>query len=98
MLLRHRNEEWLVHQRAKWVPENSTSQRVSVVAGRTDTRCNIGRPQVRWEAGVELAEQYLRSRTEAIRGGNALTVGTRIRQALANLRSVVRSTFNDQDE
>ena len=81
-LIQWKNSEWLEEQRARFVSSNSLSSRNSLRAGRTGTRCNNGRPQPRWEEGVALARSFLESRPHALIGDNALSVGTRIRQAL----------------
>ena len=54
-LLEYKNSDWLMHQRAKWVPVDGSASRNSITAGRTGTRCNIRRPQVRWEDGIKLS-------------------------------------------
>ena len=63
----------------------SASSRNSLQAGRTGTRLNIGRPQPRWEAGVDLARSFLAGRGHHLRGGNSLSVGSRIRSAALRL-------------
>ena len=59
---------------------------VCVVAGRTATRCNIGRPQVRWEDGHKVAKNLLESRELRLEGNNALCIASRIRNVLNELR------------
>ena len=58
------------------MPELGT--RNSVIAGRTGTRLNIGRPQVRWVNGVGIAKHVLEGRQQSIRGNNALSISVRI--------------------
>ena len=77
-----------------YVPTHGISSRVSVSAGRTDTRNNVGRPQPRWEAGVTLAKDVLASRTVAQRGSNALSIGTRIRTAFIEISAAAQHAFN----
>ena len=96
MLLEFKTMDWLVHMRAAWVPSaEGVNSRRSVVAGRTGTRCNIGRPQPRWEEGVVLARSVLLARTQSQKGNNAVTVRTRIREALVNVRTAVQQAFNE---
>ena len=61
--------------------------RNTLVAGRTGTRLNIGRPQPRWGDGVILAQNMLNSSTTTVRGNNAVTVGTVIREAVSSGRA-----------
>ena len=93
-LLNFKDSQWLTHQRSMYVPSNGISSRVSVSAGRTGTRNNIGRPQPRWEAGVALARDVLGSRTTAQRGNNALSIGSRIRSAFIELSAAAQHAFN----
>ena len=95
-LLEYNNNSWLMLQRSRWVPTDGDNIRNSIFAGRTGTRCNIGRPQVRWEAGVTLARELIQSRGIASRGGNAISIGTRIRNTFAQLTSAAQQSFNDQ--
>ena len=95
-LLDYNNAEWLLHQRAQFVPVDGSNHRCSVTAGRTGTRCNIGRPQPRWESSVLLARSVLNSRKTSERGNNALTIGTRIRNAFAELSTAVQQSFSSQ--
>ena len=53
-----------------------------MMAGRTGTRLNIGRPQPRWEEGVALAESVLQTRDSTVRGNQPLGIATRIREAV----------------
>ena len=89
--------QWMLHQRAKWVPVHSVNDRCAVTAGRTGTRCNIGRPQIRWEDGVKLASEVKCSRATSLKGGNAVSIGTRIRNAFVHLSESVQHVFNAQD-
>ena len=83
----------MTHQRAQFVPINSISSHLSVVAGRTGTRCNIGRPQMRWEDGLKLAREVMSSRATSLKGNNALTIGTRIRNAFLELSDTVQALY-----
>ena len=68
---------WLQFQRSAFVAVESLSEsRNALEAGRTGTRCNIGRPQIRWQDGVNLAERVADSRTFSHCSSNALTVET----------------------
>ena len=80
-VLSYHNARWLIQQRANF----STGGRNSLLAGRTGTRLNIGRPQTRWEAGYETSVQMLGHRTSNERSSNMLSVGTIFREARAVL-------------
>ena len=83
-LVSWQNSDWLQSRRAAFVAQNgSASSRNSLFAGRTGTRCNIGRPQVRWDTGIALARGFLDSRWGALVGRNTLSVSSRIRNAVA---------------
>jgi len=71
---------WLQSMRSAFVTEHGT--RNSVLAGRTGTRLNIGRPQVRWCDGLGVAKHVLEGRQESLKGSNALSISVRIREAL----------------
>ena len=88
-LLDHHNSEWLMEQRSHFVSEFSF--RNSVFAGRTGTRLNIGRPQVRWSDGLSVAASVCEGRSESQRGANSLSIATRIRDALSALHEPVAS-------
>ena len=81
-LLNFKNKSWLMHMRAQWVPFNSDFSRNSLTAGRTATRCNVGRPQVRWEDGYLIAKDVLESRDLGLKGQNALGIAARIRNLI----------------
>ena len=83
-----------MHQRAKWVSSNSIDCRNSCLAGRTGTRLNVGRPQPRWQEGIALAEEVLHNRNIALKGQNALTIGSRIRDALLHISSSAQRALN----
>jgi len=83
-LLRLHDSTWLMFKRALWVSQYDT--RNSVLAGRTGTRLNIGRPQVRWLDGVRVATSVCESRSVSKKGGNALSISSRIRESLNELR------------
>jgi len=59
-LVDYKHSQWLMHERSKWVPFDSENTRCSVLAGRTGTRCNVGRPQTRWEDGLKLATEVMK--------------------------------------
>ena len=80
-LLNYHDQAWLREQRTPYV----TCSRNSATAGRTSTRQNIGRPQVRWSDGVELATHIFETRNVSAQGSNAVTVSTRTREALTFL-------------
>jgi hypothetical protein len=86
-LLDHHNSVWLMHQRGHFVSQRSF--RNSVFAGRTGTRLNIGRPQVRWSDGLSVAASVSEGRSETQRGANSLSIAARIREALSALRQPV---------
>ena len=90
-LVMWKNSSWLEFQRSAWVTAGFSTSRNSLTAGRTGTRCNIGRPQPRWEAGIALARSFLDTRQNALQGGNALSVGSRIRAAV----QLVSEFFNN---
>ncbi len=60
-------------------------------------RCNIGRPQPRWEDGATLAREVSKARNVSIKGGNAMTIGTRIHTVLLQLSRAVQQTFLAHD-
>ena len=70
--------------------------RVGVSAGRTGTRANGGKPQQRWDSGICLAQAYLRSRWDGLRGGDALSVSSRIRNAIAEMYEFFNTGTLDQ--
>ena len=86
-LLLYHSSNWLQSMRSRLVPANgSESIRNSVLAGRTGTRNNDGKPQPRWNAGIELARAYLQSRGICQRNSNAISVSSRIREAVTYIR------------
>ena len=81
-LLLHRDNRWLAEQRRRFLPANgSASSRISLFSGRTGTRLNIGQPQPRWAAGVDLALAVLGGRADSHSSSHALSIGSRIREA-----------------
>ena len=85
-LVQYKNSEWLRHLRGQWVGGRLFSNsRNSVLAGRTGTRLNVGKPQQRWETGIELARKFIASRRNQARNSNSLSVGSRIRDAALRL-------------
>ena len=94
-LLTYKNAGWLMHQRLQFVISNGASERCSPTAGRTGTRCNIGRPQTRWEQGVALAHEVMTSREDVSqKGKNAISLGSRIRNAILSITTAVQQTFD----
>ena len=86
-LLNYHDLTWLQHKRAEWVSEHDT--RNTLLAGRTGTRATGGRPQMRWAQGLDIAKTVSGGRSLSIKGGNALTIGNRIREALISIRDAV---------
>ena len=78
LIVVYHDAAWLQEQRSNFVNAN----RNSIFAGRTSTRLNLGRPQTRWADGVMLAAHIFGTRSTNLRGQNATTVSTRIREAL----------------
>ena len=58
-----------------------------MLSGRTGTRANIGRPQVRWQDGVELAKMLAPSVPLGNKGH--VSVGTRMFEAMRDLKNQV---------
>ena len=83
-LMLHHSSQWLLLQRAVFTTENS--ERCTLTAGRTGTRLNIGRPQPRWDSGVQIAKAVLETRVMSEQGGNALSIGTIVRNAVIATR------------
>ena len=83
--------QWLLHKRAEWISEHeSSSSRVTTVAGRTGTRLNIGQPQIRWEEGLALAKEVHHNTRDASLVDTCrskISIGTRIREAVKALRN-----------
>ena len=76
------DNDWIQAQRIPFV-----NSRNSVFAGRTGTRLNIGRPQTRWSHGVANAHAAINARTSHARGSNALSLSTRLREAIGFVRN-----------
>ena len=90
-LLVYRDSLWLQFQRSAFVAVESLSGSCNTLeAGRTGTRCNIGRPQIRWQDGVNLAERVADSRTFSHCSSNALTVETIINEYRSFDRTFIR--------
>ena len=83
-LILFHNQHWLSMQRSIFV--NSQN---SLFAGRTGTRLNIGRPQTRWATGIDNANAAINARQTHTRGSNSFSVGTRLREAISQLRNIV---------
>ena len=93
-LLKFHGRSWLWQQRTDYVPENSQNAngtRNSLFSGRTGTRMNIGRPQPRWQEGAAIARIASESRGISIRGQNARTIGTIIKEAVDAARIFVNT-------
>ena len=86
----NKNQHWLQMQRVQWVYSNGSSSRNTMLAGRTGTRCNIGRPQVRWDSGVELAQEVLKSKRLTQKGGKVMSISSRIKNALVAITQSVQ--------
>ena len=80
-ILQFHGLEWLEQQRSFFLNSRNT-----LWAGQTGTRVQRGRPQVRWESGCELAKLVLSSRENSLQGNRKLSVSSRIREALLQLR------------
>jgi len=83
-ILTFHNNEWLQMQRSLYTGIDDI--RNSLIAGRSGTRLNIGRPQQRWEQGVALARQCLAERTAHTIGNNSLSIGSIVRSAIVAAR------------
>ena len=81
-LILFHNNSWLESRRAAFV--NSQN---SLLSDRPGTRLNIGRPQTRWAAGIDKAKAAVDARQAHRRGSNALTLGTRLREAIPQIRA-----------
>ena len=80
-ILSHRNSSWLADRRSLFLNARNT-----FFAGRTGTRGIGGRPQVRYEAGVELARVVLNDRQMTLNGKHSLSVGSKVANAIRHLK------------
>ena len=80
-ILQHHGASWLQERRGLFVNTRNT-----LFAGRTGSRSQGGRPQPRWEEGIELARAVKDQRSIHVRGSNSLSIGSRVRAALLSLR------------
>ena len=48
---------------------------------------------MRWEDGLKLAREVMSSRATSLKGNNALTIGTRIRNAFLELSDTVQALY-----
>ena len=97
-LLQFKNSTWLVHQRSRFVSSRGdASSRNTLIAGRTGTRTLGRKPQPRWEAGVLLARAYLNSRGISLNGSNAISVTSRIREAVRSVTQFFTGPDPDPD-
>ena len=83
------NSERLLHQRAEFA-----NARCSLTAGRTGTRLNVGRPQVRWEDGFNTARILLDSRVASVQGNNMLSISTIFRETFSTVRNAWRQNVH----
>ena len=97
-LIEYNNSDWLMHMRSFWVPSHGDSSGYSLTGGRTGTRCSNGRPQPRWEEEITLAKAVVQSREMSNKGSNALSVGTRIGEALVSVRAAVQNSHASNTE
>ena len=90
LLLSFHDERWLLLKRSEWVPTNSNMSvdRVSLRGGRSGTRLNIGRPQVRWEKGVENARHVVCVLREAGRTNKPVSFATIFNEVMTQARTV----------
>ena len=78
-------------QRSAFVAVESLSEsRNTLEAGRMGTWCNIGRPQICWQDGVNLAERVADSRIFSHCSSNALIVETIINEYRSFDRTFIR--------
>ena len=80
-VLNFHDESWLQMQRSRF-----SNSRNSLFAGQTGTRSVGGRPQQRFEAGVILAKSLKQQNPVSGRTQKPLSVGLRIRNAVAAIR------------
>ena len=91
-ILKYRDAVWLLNRRGEFAASNgSLFSRISMFAGRTGTRLDIGKPVERWESGIELARAAIATSHVNVHGTHALSIGTRIRQAAQSLRDIFGS-------
>ena len=88
-LLKWHDNDWLQQQRAYFTSESN-----SLVAGRTGTRLNRGRPQPRWMPGIILAKAVLSERKQTLGGRSFLAINTVIDNARENLQNSWNSFVN----
>ena len=88
ILLFH-TSQWLLLQRALFTSE--FSERLTISAGRTGTRCYAGRPQPRWEEGVELAKTVQETRNISLRRNNAISIGSVVRRSAIDVARNLRA-------
>ena len=89
-LLKFHDSTWLQQKRAEWVSTLGISSRNTLAAGRTGTRILATRPQVRWEDGCNVAKSTLEARDTSIKGKNSLSIGSRIREVIQNVRDGIQ--------
>ena len=94
-ILNHHDNNWLLSLRSMWVGgREGGNSRNSLFAGRTGTRLNVGRPQVRWEDGVRNAEAVIEANPIALHGRSVRTIGTIIHEAMQAMRAEAQPISN----
>ncbi len=90
LLFKWHNLTWLREQRSRFVNVNSrnayTLQRNTIFAGNTGTRLLGVRPQPRFEEGVDLARQALKSDRKSLSSSNVLSLHSVLQQATTLIR------------
>ena len=91
-----RDNNWLISRRLSYVAENGAPDaRRTPRAGRTGTRLSgLGKVQIRWEVGVQTVQVLLNSRSESLRGGRSIGIGTRIKEVGAFIHSFFASSHD----
>lgn len=77
---------------------SANGSRSSLYSGRTGTRLNMGRPQPRWQEVCDIARSALGSRATSIKGRNARTIGTIIKEAIDAARAFVNAGDNSASQ
>ena len=93
-LLAYHDSNWLQNHRSQWVSASSTDfngGRNTLDRGRTGTRLNIGRPQVRWEDGTKVARGIIQEVDGSVQGRSKVTIGTAIRNLVQRISRLANS-------
>ena len=69
----------------------------NLFAGRTGSRNNVGKPQPRWADGISLAKDILDERDTAHESRKVISIVTRIREAIQNIKSRPTVSLFDTD-